>query len=745
MPARSHTRPRALSRCLALILLLPGVGVGCLQVPDNLDDPDAAPSAPSTVQELLDRHIAATGGAELLRPLTQRTVEARVIFRAQEGCKEGDEDCVWEETSGQFVLFSTADGRMYRRMVVGDNVLERGFDGETGWQMQAQPQVLVIEDPAAFAVLREDALLHWYFDVQLRDELALELLPSRKQEGGLELDGIVWFAGSATLPQAEKWFDRATGLLHEEIERDGETGDTVRRVYEDYREVDGVKVPWLIKQITEVEGYADHVVELVIQVVHHRPVREEMFAVPELGPTEPEPDQLLTLLEQAKTDAEKPGADLLAHVTHARLAYAAIHFDEAKAAAKRALALDKDEIEAIYILGRIALLEGDIREAEKLVRSAISKGLREDEAARQLAWIHIRRGEWAKAAKELEQAGSPELAERYAAFSGKPLDAKMGGDGCKTELTFEEIGGAIVVTVDADGTPLKLLLDTGASDLLLSDTRARSLVIGTDAEAPLVGGGPPLKQGQLDSLGIGDLTVANVPVTMIPDNQMGQVVAIEGIDGVLGIRAFAGRQLTVERSTKTMWVVEPGKRCAKQLDSHRSGISVPFWVHETHYIYLVGLLNGAEGLYLLNTGMRGADLTANGGAYAHAGVGAPPLLGGAPSLAPIESFALGEHQLKNLGAAWGFMEQNATTDGFRLDGMLGLGSLGGGTWTLDFEQQRMYLNPASDAPAKAPAKTKAPAGDEVPRGSPGGVIGDPIGRETGQETGRVTKSTPTGR
>jgi tetratricopeptide (TPR) repeat protein len=691
-----------------LTLLFPSVG--CLTIPEDLHDPNAAPSAPSTAQELLDRHIAASGGAEALRALAQRTVEARVIFKPQEGCKEGDTDCTWEETTGQFVLFSTADGRMYRRMVVGDNILERGFDGETGWQMQTQPQVLVIEDPAAFPVLREDALLHWYFDVQDRKELALELLTARKRESGLELDGVVWFAASPTLPQAEKWFDRSTGLLYEEIERDGESGDSVRRVYEDYRDVDGVKVPWLIKQITQTVGFPDHVVELRIQVVHHRAVREEMFAVPELAPTEPAPDQLLAALEQAKTDAGQPGADLLAHVTHARLAYAAIHFEEAKAAAKRALAIDKNELEAIYILARVALLEGDLRESEKLIRQAIGKGLREDEAARQLAWIHMRRGEWSKAAQDLAEAGSPELAARYRAFSGKPLDAKMGGDGCSTQLTFEPINGAIVVTVDADGTPLKLLLDTGASDLLLSDGRARSLVIGTDAEAPLVGGGPALKQGQLDTLTIGDFTVQNVPVTMIPDNQMSTVVALEGVDGVLGIRAFAGRQLTVDRSATTLSLVEPGKRCAKQIESHRSGNAAPFWVHETHYIYLLAHLNGAEGLYLLNTGMRGADLTANEGAYSHAGVGAPPLLGGAPSLARIEMFALGEHTLTDLGAAWGFMEQNATTDGFRLDGMLGLGSLGSGTWTLDFETQRIYLQPGEKPPAAKPApEAKPPA------------------------------------
>ena len=705
MPARSPSRRRALSLCLALTppLLVP---VGCLTVPGDLDDPDAAPAAPSSVQELLDRHIAASGGEQALRAVAQRTVEARVVFKAQEGCEEGDPDCVWEETDGQFVLYTTADGRMYRRMVVGDNVLERGFDGGTGWQMQAQPQMLVIEDPAATPVLREDALLHWYLDIEQREDLALELLPTRKDANGLELDGIVWFSASPVMPQSEKWFDRATGLLQEEVERDTETGDVVRRVYGDYREVDGVQVAWLIQQITEVENYPDHIVELRMQVVHHRPVRDELFAVPELGPSEPEPDQLLMALDQAKLDAAGAKDDALAQVVHARLAFAAVHLEEAVAAAKRALAIDKDELEAIYILARIALLEGDLREAEKLMRQAISKGLREDEAARQLAWIHMREGDWAKAAKDLAQAGSPDLAARYEAFSGKPLVAKMGGDGCTSTLPIEVAGGAVVVEVGADGDTLRLLLDTGASDLIISDARARALVIGTDAEAPLVAGGPPLKQGQLDSLTIGDYQVSNVPITMFPDTQISSVVGMEGVDGVLGIRPFATRQISVDREAKVMQIVEPGKRCNKQREANRSGSSVAFWVHETHYLYVTGHMNGAEGMYLLNTGMRGADLTANEGAYAYAGIGAPPVLAGAPSLARVERFSLGDFTREDLGAAWGFLQQNATSDGFRLDGMLGLESLGRGRWTLDYEQQRLYLNPAKP-PAEPPAKAKS--------------------------------------
>jgi hypothetical protein len=696
MPEPSRQPPRHtlwLYLALAAPIALAG---GCLTIPDDLDQPNADAAAPSTVQELLDRHIVSSGGAEALRALSQRTAEARIVFKAQAGCQPNDPECVHEETTGQFVLYTTADGRMYRRMVIGDNILERGFDGQTGWQMQAQPQILALEDPSATALLREDALLHWYFDVDgdAREGLALELLSPRKSEDGTrDLDGIRWFRAGPVTPESEKWFDRATGLLYEEIELDTETGDSVRRVHTDYREVDGVLVPWLIRQITEIDGRPDQVIELRMQVIHHRPVREELFAIPELGPAEAEPDQLLATLDKARDAAEANPRDAFAQVTHARWAFVSVRFAEARDAAKRALALDKNEIEALYILARIALLEGDTKTAEKLLREAVPRGLDESMAARQLAWVLLRKGAWSEAAKALAAAGEKALASRYAAFSGKPLLAKMGGNGCTTRVPVTIDNGAVIVDVDVDGERLRLLFDTGAADLIISSGKARSLVIMTDAQAPLVSGGPSLGHGQFETLTLGDFRVSNVPVAMYPDDQLDYIVGIRGVDGVLGVRPFAGRQVTVDIAGKALEIVDTNKKCRKQLDGNRVGAAVPFWVHETHYLYVIGRMNGAEGMYLLNTGMRGADLTANEAAFAYAGVGAPVVRPGKSPLARIERFELGDFVREDLGAAWGFFHKNATIDGFRLDGMLGLPVLGDGRWTLDFEQQRLYIRP----------------------------------------------------
>jgi tetratricopeptide (TPR) repeat protein len=701
-PRTRRVRPYAATLLTATLAL-----AGCLKVPTGLDDPEGGGvTAPTTAQELIDRHVVASGGAEALRKLAARTVEARVVFKAQEGCEEGDEDCMWEDSVGQFLLLTTADARMYRKMIVGDNVLERGFDGENGWQLQVDPQVLVMEDPASAPLLREDALLHWYFDVDER-ELALELLPSRESEDQRKIDGLRWFAASEAWPESEKWFDRATGLLYEEIERDTETGDTVRRIYGDYREVDGVQVPWTIRQITMADGLEVQTIELHVQSVNHRAIADEKFAVPTLPPAEPEVDELLTLLEQARANVIAEPKLTTAHVQLARIAFAAAHFDEARAAARAALKLDSKDLEALYVITRIDLLEGDLGSAETNLRKAIAAGLRDDEAARQTAWIHLRRGQWDKAGDDLAKAGNDQLGDRYRAFDGRPFTAKMGGDGCKTTLPITLEQGAVVFEVGADGDKLRLLLDTGASDVIITDAKAKSLVIGTDATAPLSAGGPPLPQGQLDKLTIGALEIENVPVSMFPADQLGLVVGLDGVDGILGIRPFAGRQLTIDLDRDVMEIVEPSKRCNKQLAANRTGQAVPFWVHETHYIYVLGHMRDAEGVYLVNTGMRGADLTANEGAYAYAGIGAPALYANqTAALAQIDRFRLGPWSRENMVAAWGFLAQNATSDGFRLDGMIGLGVLGEGSWTLDFDEQKFFLR-ASDKPPAAEAKPAA--------------------------------------
>ena len=147
-----------------------------------------------------------------------------------------------------------------------------------------------------------------------------------------------------------------------------------------------------------------------------------------------------------------------------------------------------------------------------------------------------------------------------------------------------------------------------------------------------------------------------------------------------------------------MILVKQSNRCKPELAKQRQGHAVPFFHHEAHHLYVMGTMNGAEGLYLLNSGMRGAELTAHELAYAHAGIGTPPLRQNAVPMVQVDDFQVGEHHGKELTAAFGFITQVSTNDGFRLDGMIGLGALAKGRLTLDFEQQKLYMqDPASDS------------------------------------------------
>ena len=106
--------------CLTAALASPTVA-GCIRAPDvESEGPNAAAKAPTSPQELLARHVEALGGEETLRALGERTVEARVVFVPQPGCVEEDPSCISKEMVGQFVLYATIQGELFRRMVVGE-------------------------------------------------------------------------------------------------------------------------------------------------------------------------------------------------------------------------------------------------------------------------------------------------------------------------------------------------------------------------------------------------------------------------------------------------------------------------------------------------------------------------------------------------------------------------------------------------------------------------------------------------
>lgn len=696
-----------------------GAPAACLKVPDELtEDPGGTPGAPSTAAEVLQRYIDGTGGEKALRALPARSIAARMVIRAQEGCQPGDETCLAEDQIGSFLLRTTADGKLYRRTVLGEMVEEKGFDGAQGWQLSGG--VLRIESKDEVELSREDAVLHWYFDLAKRG-IEVSLARPRKEDSQGQvtmLDGVVWdVPGSGASPKT-MWFDRATGLLREEVVEEGE-GDELQRqtiLYEDYRDVGGIQVPYLIRVENQV-GDQQQTVEFITEKVDHLPVQPSQFALPELPAPEPVVDPLLGKLRAAELAAQAEPDDAAAQLELARMAWAAARFDTVLTAAKAALALSPDDPEALVLLARSHVLRGELKEGQAALRKTASV-LKPALVAREEAWIHYRRHDFPKLAKALDVGGSPVLAGRFRSFVGKPLQVSQPKGTCVTTVPLTAVEPLAVVEITVDGEPVSAIVDTGASDLILSQKFAAARGISVRPLGQTPPGTPTVGFGQAEAVALGDVTIAHVPVDVFDDRAMADMAgdALPDVKAVVGINLLAELQVTLDVPGRVLELVSP--KCKAEREARRVGTAVPFWQHETHYVYVAAQMNGAEGLYLVNTGMRGADLTATQPAFAFAGVGAPVMREDEAPMATIASFVLGSAPpLAGLRAAYGFFEQTQSADGFRLDGMIGLGVMGKRRFTIDFDTRRIYVVEGSPAAAPKPAAPK-PAAPAKPAAAP---------------------------
>lgn len=700
---------------LHAVVLAAGLGTtlpGCLKPPSELPQlPNEGPPAPpATAGEVLSRYIAAAGGVERLRAIDNRGIDAMMVFHAQEDCDPEAGSCLAEDQKGTFHLISTADGRLYRRTILVDVVEEMGFDGKTGWELRAGAQ-LSIQNEDESAASREDAVLHWYFDLKKRGiSVTLERPRTQDTQGqAMTLDGIRWETRIPNSVPKTMWFDRATGLLHEEVVEDAADSSAQAPqqrqllVYTDYREVDGVMVPFAIEVTTQIDEAVQRL-SIITQRVDHGGLdaTDTEFEIPEVPDPDPRPDTVIASLASARAAAEAAPKEVAAQTEHMRMAFAAANFQEAAKAAQTVLRMEPKEPEALLVRARLHLIGGKSKAASKALGRAKAAGIKDEVVAREEAWLHYRAGNYAKLATALDRAGMPVLAGRFRSFVGKPANIVSAGE-CVTTLPMVTTYPLVTVEIEVLGTKVPAIVDTGAGHLVLSESLAAELGVSV---RPLGGStkGPIMGHGQVKSLKLGDVTLSNVPTEVFRDEEMARNAGDvgEGVRAAFGLGMLTQFLISIDTPGKTVQLVGGRRGCEQALAARRKGPSAPFWRAELNYLYVKAEVDGAEGVYLLNTGIRGADMAATQAAYAHAGIGAPAIHSDQTPIVEIDEITIGPGFVarKAIGA-YGFFEQTQTNDGYRLDGMLGLGVLGQAPVVFDFNKRRLYFPPIATASASA--------------------------------------------
>ncbi|MCI0486999.1 MAG: hypothetical protein L0229_10405 [Blastocatellia bacterium] len=187
------------------------------------------------VDQILDKYVKAIGGKAAIEKHTSRVMRGTIDIPAA-------------GVSGSAEIYAKApDKSLAVITIAGYGAVQEGFDGTVAWS--DTPETGLREKSGAeLAATKLDA--HFYRDLNLK-----KLYPKMELKGEDKVGERAAYVIEATPAGAdpEKWyFDAESGLLlRMDMEREGPTGKLPVEVYFDnYKEVDGVKLPSSIRQVT---------------------------------------------------------------------------------------------------------------------------------------------------------------------------------------------------------------------------------------------------------------------------------------------------------------------------------------------------------------------------------------------------------------------------------------------------------------------------------------------------------------
>src|SRR5262249_9258145 len=218
-----------------------------------------------TVDQILDRYAQAIGGATAFGKLTSRVTKMTLEI----------ED---SDAAVSFESYAQAPNKHVQigQVKLGNGIefeISRGFNGAVGWSLNATEggfRELIGTELAA-----EKRAADFYWDIRLK-----EIYPKMALLGQAPVRDHTAYCIEATPTEGshEKWFfDLQTGLLvrREFISESAVNGKVPVEIdFEDYREVDGVKLPFTVRMPLSKYTFK------VSEVRHNLPIEESKFKSP---------------------------------------------------------------------------------------------------------------------------------------------------------------------------------------------------------------------------------------------------------------------------------------------------------------------------------------------------------------------------------------------------------------------------------------------------------------------------------
>ena len=245
-----------------LVVLVAGLIPAAAQTApqESLPSVDKIQEVLPSVDKIVEKYVAALGGAEAFEKLTSRVAKGTFEMDQMPGTASEE---IYEKTPNK--VLGITDSPNF-------GVVRFGFNGTVGWQDMPQTGLQDVTGTQLTAMKRNADFCR---EIKLK-----EIYPKMTVKGKESVNGHDAYVVEATPadgPAELMYFDSESGLLVRIQAQESPTGPgTLETTLEDYREVDGVKLPFVIRQARSQFSFVIRWTE----VKHNVPIEDAKFDKP---------------------------------------------------------------------------------------------------------------------------------------------------------------------------------------------------------------------------------------------------------------------------------------------------------------------------------------------------------------------------------------------------------------------------------------------------------------------------------
>jgi len=299
-------------------------------------------------------------------------------------------------------------------------------------------------------------------------------------------------------------------------------------------------------------------------------------------------------LAEASSQASPAGIDL------ANKLFQAGKFTEAAKVYSRIATDNPQDYSATVQLGRIALLSNRLKDAQVLLQKALALQPDDTDPKVMLAEAFYREDNFEKAGdalngidvstNQLVISQYPTLnTAKIASFKGQtPYEVEGNGEVTRLKFVTSKVLPVVTVRIN-DGEEVTFFIDTGNSEVALDTDFAKE--VGAKFFGAVKGtfsGGQTteVQNGRADSITVGDWTVKNLPVIVLPLRQVSEPLGVKRIDGCIGTNLLYHFLATLDYPHNELVLARKTAQPPKQFTPTSSGkrTAVPIWIAGDHFM-----------------------------------------------------------------------------------------------------------------------------------------------------------------